>query len=281
MRIDDLVQQDLGIGVGLRACHYDHVLTAQPHVDWFELLTENHMHTGGFPLQVLDRVAERYPVVLHGVSLNIGSTDALDRDYLLRLRALQRRSRARWVSDHLCWTGVGGTNLHDLLPLPRTRAALRHVAARVRQVQDLLEQPLVLENPSTYVEFAGAEMDEPTFLRELVHATGCGLLLDVNNVAVCAHNHGFDAAAWLQAVPWDHVVYFHLAGHADHGTHRIDTHDRPVSDEVWDLHALASRLSGGRSTLLEWDANVPEFATVHAEAKRARDRSTTTGRVAS
>lgn len=281
MRIDDLVQQDLGIGVGLRGVHYEHVLRRQPRVDFFELLTENHMHTGGWPLHVLDRVAERYPVVLHGVSLDIGGTDPLDRDYLRRLRELQRRSRARWVSDHLCWTAAGGAHLHDLLPLPRTRQALRHVAARVKVVQDVLGLPLVLENPSTYVEFHGAEFDEPTFLRELVHATGCGLLVDVNNVAVSAKNHGFDAAAWLRALPWDHVVYFHLAGHADHGSHRIDTHDRPVTDEVQDLYALAWQLSGGRTTLLEWDANVPGFATLHAEAKRATRRRAATVKVAS
>ncbi|MGB3969835.1 MAG: DUF692 domain-containing protein [Planctomycetota bacterium] len=270
MRIRDLVQQDLGIGVGLRAPHYDHVLDRRPQVDWFELLSENHMHTGGRPLRLLDEVSARYPVALHGVAMNVGGTDPLDRAYLRELRDLQRRSRARWVSDHLCWTRAGRHRLHDLLPLPYTRAALRHVIARVHQAQDLLELPLVLENPSTYLGFAGAELDEPTFLRELVHATGCGLLVDVNNVAVSAHNHGTDAAAWLRAMPWDHVVHFHLAGHADHGTHRIDTHDRPVSREVWDLYALAWRLSGGRSTLLEWDANVPAFDVLHREAKRAR-----------
>jgi len=270
MRQQHLPHHDLGVGIGLRGPHCEHILQHEPRVDWFEILSENYMHTGGRPLHVLDRIADRYPIAMHGVSLNIGGTDPIDRSYLAELRALQRRCRARWISDHLCWTGVDGVNLHDLLPLPRTTAALRHVIARVRQVQDTLEQPIVLENPSTYLEFADDEFDEPTFLRELTAATGCGLLLDVNNVFVCATNHGFDAAAYLRAVPWDSVVYFHLAGHAVHATHRVDTHDAPVADEVWRLYALAWQLSGGRSTLLEWDANLPDFATVHAEAKKSR-----------
>jgi uncharacterized protein (UPF0276 family) len=273
-RVRELVATDLGTGVGLRAAHYEHVLTQRPRVDWFEILSENFMHTGGRPLHVLDEVAAHYAIAMHGVAMNLGSHDPLDRGYLRELAALQRRCGARWISDHLCWTGVGGRNLHDLLPLPRTKAALRHVIARVRAAQDLLEQPIVLENPSTYLEFAADEMDEPTFLAELAHATGCGLLLDVNNVFVGAVNHGFDPQAYLARVPWDHVVYFHLAGHAVHGAHRIDTHDAPVAAAVWDLYAEACRRAGSRSTLLEWDANLPDFATVHREALRSeRHRS--------
>ncbi|MBI5851210.1 MAG: DUF692 domain-containing protein [Planctomycetes bacterium] len=267
--LSDLVGNDLGIGVGLRTAHYGTILGKRPAVDWFEILSENYMHTGGRPVHVLDEIAARYPVAMHGVSMNIGGTDRLDRAYLRELRALQQRCRAVWISDHLCWTGVDGKNLHDLLPLPYTKAVLRHVVERVRQVQDLLERPLVLENPSTYLEFADAELDEVRFLGELAHATGCGLLLDVNNVFVCAQNHGFEAEAYLRAVPWDHVVYFHLAGHTTYPTHRLDTHDRPVCREVWQLYRLAHRLSGGRSTLLEWDANIPDFATVHREARKA------------
>jgi len=278
MRLRDLVGSDLGIGLGLRNVHYGHVLAKQPKVDWFEVLAENYMQTGGRPLHVLDEVAARYPVVLHGVSMNIGSTDPLDRDYLRELRALQQRCKARWISDHICWTGVDGKNLHDLLPLPYTKAALRHLIARVEQAQELLEQPLVLENPSTYLQFAGADMDEPQFLQELTAATGCGLLLDVNNVFVCASNHGYDAEQYLARVPWDHVVYFHLAGHTVHATHRLDTHDGPVCDEVWQLYERAVELSGGRSTLLEWDANIPDFATVHREAKKALRYRTAVGR---
>jgi len=269
VRLPELVRRDLGVGLGLRALHHDHVLERRPRVDWFEILSENYLHTGGRPLDVLDRVAAHYPVALHGVSMNIGGTDPLDRAYLRELHALQRRCRALWISDHLCWTGVAGRNLHDLLPLPYSKQALRHVIARVRQVQDLLEQPLILENPSTYLQFAGAELDEPQFLQELVAATGCGLLLDVNNVFVGATNHGFDAAAYLRRVPWDHVVYFHVAGHSRHDDHCIDTHDAPVAAAVWRLYELAWQLSGGRSTLLEWDANIPDFARLHAEAKQA------------
>ncbi len=268
-RLSDLVQNDLGIGLGLRTVHYADVLGKQPKVDWFEVLSENYMHTGGRPVHVLEEVAARYPVVMHGVSMNIGSTDPLDRAYLRELKSLQQRCGARWISDHICWTGVDGKNLHDLLPLPYTKAALRHLIERVRAVQDLLEQPLVLENPSTYLQFAGEDFDEPQFLQELTAATGCGLLMDVNNVFVCASNHGFDAEAYLRRVPWGHVVYFHLAGHTVYETHRLDTHDHPVCREVWQLYALAHQLSGGRSTLLEWDANIPDFATTHREAKKA------------
>jgi uncharacterized protein (UPF0276 family) len=269
MNLNDLVANDLGIGLGLRTVHYAYVLENRPQVDWFEILSENYMHTGGRPLHILDEVAAHYPIVMHGVSMNIGSTDALDRDYLRQLRALAQRCRARWISDHLCWTGVDGKNLHDLLPLPYTKATLRHLIARVKVVQDALERPLVLENPSTYLQFAGADMDEPQFLQELTAATGCGLLLDVNNVFVCAENHGFDPQDYLRRVPWQNVVYFHLAGHTVHATHRLDTHDGPVCKEVWQLYALAHELSGGRSTLLEWDAKIPDFATVHREAKKA------------
>jgi uncharacterized protein len=267
--LEQLVRGDLGIGVGLRNVHYGAILGRWPAVDWFEILSENYLHTGGRPVHVLDQIAARYPIVMHGVSMNLGGTDPLDRAYLRDLKALQQRCRARWISDHVCWTAVDRTNLHDLLPLPYTKAALAHLVKRVRAVQDLLEQPLVLENPSTYLQFAGADFDEPQFLCELAAATDCGLLLDVNNVHVCAMNHGFDAERYLRAIPWDHVVQFHLAGHTVLATHRLDTHDRPVCGEVWRLYALAHELSGGRSTLLEWDANVPAFATVHAEAKKA------------
>ena len=272
MQVHDLAQRDLGTGLGLRTVHYQHVLEHRPEVDFFEILSENYMDTGGRPLHVLDRVAERYPIVMHGVSMNIGSADPLDLDYLRRLKALQQRCGARWISDHLCWTGVDGVNLHDLMPMPYTEEALRHLVARIRQVQDLLEQPLILENPSTYLEYAHQDLDEPEFLRALCDETGCGLLLDVNNVFVCASNHGTDASDYLRRVPWDQVVYFHLAGHTELETHRLDTHDRPVCDEVWQLYAEAWQLSGGRSTLLEWDADIPDFETTHAEAKKALSR---------
>jgi hypothetical protein len=270
MQLRDLTRTDLGIGIGLRTTHFAHILAEWPELDWFEILSENFMHTGGRPMHVLDQVAERYPIVMHGVSMNIGSTDPTDVDYLRELRALRDRCGARFVSDHICWTGVDGVNLHDLLPLPYTEEALALMVAKVRQVQDFLGQPLVLENPSTYVEFAHSAMSEPQFLQALVAETGCGLLLDVNNVFVCAMNHGFDAARYLDEVPWDSVVQFHLAGHSRFDTHLLDTHDAHVCDEVWELYRRAHRLSGGRSTLLEWDANIPPFDEVRAEAWKAR-----------
>lgn len=269
MRLQDLVTQDLGVGIGLRTRHFGHILANWPKLDWFEILSENFMHTGGRPLHVLDRVAERYPVVMHGVSMNIGSADPIDRAYLRELKKLHARCGARFISDHLCWTGVDGVNLHDLLPLPYSEEALAHLSARVRQVQDELEMPLVLENPSTYLEFAQQPMTEWEFLAALATETGCGLLLDVNNVYVSSVNHGFAPLDYLAAMPWDHVVQFHLAGHSDFGTHLLDTHDNYVCDAVWDLYREAHRRSGGRSTLVEWDASIPDFDEVRAEAMKA------------
>jgi uncharacterized protein (UPF0276 family) len=260
---------NLGVGVGLRTTHYQHILTAKPAVAWFEIISENYMQTAGRPLHVLDTLAERYPLVMHGVSLSIGSSDPLDKGYLRELVALRDRIASPWVSDHLCWTGVAGRNNHDLLPLPYTEEALAHVSRRVRQVQDALGAPLILENPSTYVEFAGSTLSEWGFLSALCRETGCGLLLDVNNVYVSARNHGFAAADYLDGLPWDRVVQIHIAGHTDNGSHVVDTHIGPVVDPVWRLFAEAYRRSGGASVLLEWDAEIPEFPVVHREALRA------------
>jgi uncharacterized protein (UPF0276 family) len=262
---------NLGVGVGLRTVHYAHILEHRPAVDWFEILSENYMQTAGRPLQYLEAIAERYPVVMHGVSLSIGSTDPLDRAYLTELRALRDRVGARWVSDHLCWTGVGGKNTHDLLPLPYTEEALRHVVERVRAVQDFLGAPLALENPSTYVEYTGSTMKEWEFVARLAEEADCALLLDVNNVFVSAQNHGFDPQEYLAAVPIDRVVQFHVAGHTDHGTHIIDSHIGPVTEAVWRLLGDAYARAGGASVLLEWDAEIPAFDETHAEALRARD----------
>jgi uncharacterized protein len=261
---------DLGIGIGLRTTHFGEILAGTTAVDWFEVLSENFMDTGGRPLHVLDRVAERFPLAMHGVSLSIGSTDPLDRAYLRKLKALAERSRARWVSDHLCWTGVLGRNTHDLLPLPYDEGTLRHVSRRVRQVQDLLERPLVLENPSTYLAFARSTMPEWEFLSRLSDDSGCGLLLDVNNVYVSAFNHGFDPCQYVDAIPADRVVQVHLAGHSNHGTHILDTHDGPAIDEVWALYARLCARTGPVSTLFEWDASIPPLAEVRAEAEKAR-----------
>jgi uncharacterized protein (UPF0276 family) len=261
---------DLGIGIGLRTTHFGEILAGAPAVDWFEVLSENFMDTGGRPLHVLDRVVESYPVALHGVALSIGSTDPLDRPYLRKLKALAGRTRARWVSDHLCWTGVLGRSTHDLLPLPYDEPTLRHVTRRVKQVQDALERPLVLENPSTYLAFARSSMPEWEFLARLCDDSGCGLLLDVNNVHVSAFNHGFDPRQYVDAVPADRVVQVHLAGHTHHGTHILDTHDGPAIDAVWDLYARLCARTGPVSTLFEWDASIPPLADVRAEAEKAR-----------
>jgi uncharacterized protein (UPF0276 family) len=261
----------LGLGLGLRSVHFDTILAERPPVDWFEAISENFMDSGGRPRAVIREVAERYPVVLHGVSLSIGSCDPLDLDYLARLKRLADEVRPAWISDHLCWTGVMGLNSHDLLPMPLTEESLAHVAARVRQVQDFLGRPLILENPSSYLRFASSTMEEPEFLRRLAAETGCGLLLDVNNVYVSCFNAGTDPTAYIQAFPGESVVQMHLAGHRHEGNHIIDTHDRPVRPEVWELFRLAWALTGGTSTLLEWDGDIPPFADCHAELLKAKD----------
>jgi uncharacterized protein (UPF0276 family) len=266
---------DLGIGVGLRTVHFGHILAKHPPVDWFEVLSENFLDTGGRPLHVLDQVAERYPVALHGVSMSIGSTDPLDLEYLGKLKALADRTRAHWVSDHLCWTGVLGLNTHDLLPMPYTEEALRHTTARVREVSERLERPLVLENPSSYVQFAGSTMSEWEFLSRLAEQADCGLLLDVNNVFVSAFNHGFDPLEYIAGIPADRVVQYHVAGHTNKGTHILDTHSDHALPEVWELYRLAWKRTGATATLYEWDEDIPEFDVVHAEARKALEHRDT------
>jgi uncharacterized protein (UPF0276 family) len=260
---------NLGVGVGLRTSHYEHILEHWPECSWFEVLSDNYLHTQGRPLEILDRIAERYPLAMHGVSLNIGSTDPIDREYVGALKALRDRIGARWVSDHLCFTGVGGRNTHDLLPLPLTEEALRHTMERVRIVSDLLGAPLVLENPSTYLQFAGDTLTEWEFLAALAEEADAGILLDVNNIVVSAKNHGFDPERYLRALPLERVVQIHVAGHTDHGTHAIDTHIGPVPDPVWRLLARARKLGADASVLLEWDAEIPPFEVVHEDARRA------------
>lgn len=261
---------NLGLGVGLRTAHFDHILKQQPDVDWFEIISENFMDSWGKPRYVLEQIAERYPIVMHGVSLSIGSTEPLNFEYLQKLKDLVRAVRPAWISDHICWTGVAGRNTHDLLPLPYNEESLNHVADRVRIVQDFLERPLVLENPSSYVTFVNSTMSEAEFVVRLAEQSDCGLLLDVNNVFVSARNHDFDAVDYLKSIPHERVVQMHLAGHTNCGTHLIDTHDGPVINPVWDLYRLAHELTGGVSTLLEWDAKIPEFPVVHAEVLKAK-----------
>jgi uncharacterized protein (UPF0276 family) len=253
--------------------HYAHILEQRPAVDWFEIISENYLETSGRPLDFLDAIAQHYPIVMHGVSLSIGSTDPLNLEYLRQLRELRDRVKAHWVSDHLCWTGVAGRNSHDLLPMPYTEEALAHVVSRVKQVQHFLGTPIALENPSTYAELSGASMPEWEFLARLAELADCAILLDVNNVYVSAHNHGFDPAVYLDAMPFDRVIQLHVAGHTDHGTHIIDSHIGPVVDPVWELLALARRRAAGVPILLEWDAEIPAFEVVHREALRARELS--------
>lgn len=261
----------LGDGVGLRAVHNAYLYntpSADWGVDWFEVISEDYFDGAG---PMLDHIATMRPIVLHGVSLNIGSSDPLNLDYLGKLAELVKRVHPEWISDHLCWTGAEGVTGHDLWPLPRTEACLTHVTNRVQQVQDYLGEPLVLENPSTYLEFVYNTMTEPEFMTRLVQATGCGILLDVNNVMVSSTNHGFNPLAYLDGIPADAVVQIHVAGHADYGTHRLDTHDRAVSPAVWTLYRHAWQRFGPVSTLLEWDTDIPEFPALVAELGKAVD----------
>ncbi len=260
----------LGWGVGLRTVHYPYLREHEPRVDWFEAISENYMDSHGRPRAMLDAVAARFPLVLHGVSLSIGSDDSLDRDYLAKLKRLADDLHVAWVSDHVCWTGVLGKNTHDLLPLPLNDATLQHVVERIRSVQDLLERPLILENPSSYVTYHASTMPEAEFIARMADDADCGLLLDVNNVYVSSRNHGFDPVAYVETIPAERVAQFHLAGHTDLGTHVIDTHDAPVVDAVWDLYRLAIQRMPRASTLLEWDAHIPPFPRLEAELDRAR-----------
>jgi uncharacterized protein (UPF0276 family) len=272
----------LGFGVGLRRPHYTRVLEQRPPdevepenvppVDWFEVISENFMVEGGRPLEVLEGVRERYPIVMHGVSLSIGSSDPLNRDYLRTLRALARRVEPAWISDHLCWTGVGGRNLHDLLPLPYTEETVRHVAGRIREVQDILERTILFENVSSYMAFRASRLTEWEFLSAVAEEADCAILLDLNNIFVSAFNHRFDALGYIDAVPADRVVQFHLAGHSDHGSYLLDTHDHPIRPEVWALYEHAVRRFGRVPTLIEWDDNIPEFEVLAAAADEARRR---------
>jgi len=266
----------LGFGLGLRVDHYETILTERPAIDWLEALTENYLVPGGKPLHNLARIREHYPMVMHGVSMSIGSTEPLDREYLKQVKALAERIEPAWISDHLCWTGVAGKNMHDLLPLPYTDEALAHIAGRVRTVQDILGRRVLLENVSSYVSFRDSRMTEWEFLRALSEEADCLILLDVNNIYVSSVNHEFDPYAYLNAIPVGRVQQMHLAGHQNHGDYLIDTHDHPVPDPVWDLYAAAVRRFGRVSTMIERDANIPPLAELLVElaaAKRSSERA--------
>jgi len=260
----------LGFGLGLRTAHYEEILAGPCAVDWFELLSENYLVPGGKPLHYLDRIRADYPVVMHGVSLSIGSTDALDFDYLGALKSLAERVSPHWISDHLCWTGVDGKNTHDLLPMPYTEEAVRHIASRVEAVQEFLGRRILLENVSSYVSYRESELTEWEFLAEIARRADCLILLDVNNIYVSAFNHGFDAERYLAGVPPERVQQIHLAGHSHCGDHIIDTHDADIIDPVWDLYAKAIQRLGPVSTMIERDDHIPPFADLVAELDRAR-----------
>jgi len=265
-----LTRPTLGFGLGLRVDHYEAILADRPRVDWLEVLTENYLVPGGKPLDYLMRFRERYPLVMHGVSLSIGSTAPLDHEYLRQVKALAARVEPEWISDHLCWTGVAGRNTHDLLPLPYTEEALAHVVARVRTVQEVLERRILLENVSSYVSFRDSPLTEWQFLAEIAARADCLILLDVNNIYVSAVNHEFDPLEYLAGVPPERVQQIHLAGHENHGDYLVDTHDHPVADPVWELYASAIRRCGAVSTMIERDDRIPPLAELCAELDQAR-----------
>lgn len=266
----------LGFGLGLRSQYHQEILEREPAVDWFEVISENYLVGGGKPLYYLHAIAERYPLVMHGVSLSIGGPHPLDLDHLRQLRALADRIQPRWVSDHLCWSRGNAHQLHDLLPLPFTEESLAHVAERVMQVQDALGRPLVLENVSSYLRCADSRMTEWEFLCALVERSGCELLLDVNNVYVSAYNQGFDPWEFIAALPRQAIRQLHLAGHSDYGRYLIDTHDAPICDPVWQLYQRTLEHLGPVATLLERDDHLPLLDELLAELDKARALAETT-----
>ena len=259
-----------GFGLGLRTAHYEQFVADRPELDWIEILTENYLVDGGRPLEWLDRIRADYPMVMHGVSLSIGGTDPLDRDYLRRVKELAARVQPLWISDHLCWTGVAGNNLHDLLPLPYTEEAVRHVVARVEAVQHFLGRRILLENVSSYVAYRDSALTEWEFLSAIAQDADCLILLDVNNIYVSAYNHGFDPDAFLTGIPAERVQQIHLAGHSNCGDYIIDTHDAPVIDPVWALYERAIRRLGPVATMIERDDQIPPLADLVVEVDRAR-----------
>jgi uncharacterized protein (UPF0276 family) len=260
---------DLGVGIGLRIPHYQHILSRKPACDWFEIISENYMCDGGRPLAILDQILEQYQVVQHGVSIYFGSTDPLNREHLKKLKRLVKRTNTPFLSDHLCWGSVDGTYSHDLLPMPYTMAAAKLTARKVKEAQDYLEVPICVENVSSYAEFHVSEMTEWEFLSEVVERADCGILLDINNIYVSAMNHNFDPYDYLNNVPHHRVGQIHIAGHSRYEKYILDTHDSPPIPPVWRMYAHALSLCGPTNTLLEWDANIPSFQQVHREAMRA------------
>lgn len=255
----------LGFGLGLRTEHYQHVIEHKPQVDWFEIISENYMVPGGKPLANLDAIRADYPMVMHGVSMSIGSTDPLNKKYLENLKQLIARIEPKWISDHLCWTSVDHTNSHDLLPLPYNEATINHIVDRIRQVQDVLGRQMLIENLSSYVTYNDSEMTEWQFINEIAKRADCFILLDINNIFVSAHNHHFEPQEYVNGIDRDRVMQFHLAGHSYNGEMIIDTHDHDVCDPVWDLYGYALKRFGAVSTMIERDDNIPDFSELRKE----------------
>jgi uncharacterized protein (UPF0276 family) len=271
MATPDTAFSHLGFGLGLRIPHYAHIFEQRPKVDWFEIISENFMDTGGRPRRNLERIRAQYPIVMHGVAMSIGTVDPLNSEYLTKLKQLAHEIEPAWISDHLCWTGTAHKNTHDLLPVPYTEEALKHIVDRIQQVQDFLKRPIALENPSTYLEFKTSHIPEAEFIAQMAKRSGCQLLLDVNNVYVSCYNHRLDAKAYIDALPLDRVIQIHLSGHSNMGTHIIDTHDDHVVDEVWALYQYVVRTAGRvPNTMVEWDDNIPAWEVLVAELDKAK-----------
>jgi len=260
---------ELGVGLGLRVPHYQHILSKKPVCGWFEIISENYMVDGGRPLAVLDQILEQYQCVQHGVAMYFGTADKLNNEHLKKLKALVKRTKTPFLSDHLCWGSVDGTYTHDLLPMPYTFAAAKKTAEHVKQAMDYLEVPICVENVSSYAEYHASEMTEWEFLTEVVERADCGILLDVNNIYVSSQNHNFDPYDYINGVPHDRVGQIHVAGHSKFEKYILDTHDHPVLDPVWKMYERVLELCGPTSTLLEWDAHIPTFDEVHREALKA------------
>ena len=260
----------LGFGGGLRLAHYTRFLEGKTEIDWLEIISENYLTAGGRPLAVLDKLREAYPVVMHGVSLSIGTTDPLNFDYLKKIKALAKKIKPAWISDHLCWSGFGGHNAHDLLPLPYTEEALNHVVQRISEVQDFLGVQMAFENVSSYIEYQHSTMPEWEFLSGVATRADCGILLDVNNIYVSGFNHHYDPMDYIKRVPAERIWQFHLAGHSNYGDYLLDTHDHPVIGPVWELYQKTVKQVGLKSTLIEWDDNIPEFSVLEAECLKAK-----------
>jgi uncharacterized protein (UPF0276 family) len=265
-----MTEQFLGFGLGLRSQHFTTIINDKPNVDWFEIISENYMVAGGKPRYFLEQIRSHYPIVMHGVSMSIGSTDPINYDYLSQLKSLAEQVQPQWISDHLCFSTVGGINSHDLLPMPYTRESLAHLTSRIHQVQDYLGRAMIFENVSSYLSYKQDEMQEWEFLANLAQQCGCKFLLDINNIYVSARNHNFDPMDYLDCIKPAWVKQIHLAGHSDFGSHVIDTHDHPVPDPVWQLYAAYIEKNGPKSTMIERDDNIPELAELLLELDRAR-----------